>query len=61
MLTPKLQLLVSTVARLLRRRAESSLAKVRPMMNERLRQQYQRIQQYFKGGLPAQAQPPEYQ
>ena len=27
MLTPKLQLLVSTVARLLRRRAESSLAK----------------------------------
>jgi transitional endoplasmic reticulum ATPase len=43
------------------RHFESSLAKVRPMMNERLRQQYQRIQQYFKGGLPAQAQPPEYQ
>jgi transitional endoplasmic reticulum ATPase len=35
--------------------------KVRPMMNERLREQYSRIRQYFKGGLPAQVQPPEYQ
>jgi transitional endoplasmic reticulum ATPase len=35
--------------------------KVRPMMNERLREQYQRIEQYFKGGLPVTVQPPEYQ
>ena len=30
-------------------------------MNERLRDYYQRIQQHFKGGLPKQVQPPEYQ
>ncbi len=35
--------------------------KVRPMMNELIREQYRRIRQYFKGGLPAQVQPPEYQ
>jgi len=35
--------------------------KVRPMMNERLRDHYKRIKNYFKGGLPAQVQPPEYQ
>jgi transitional endoplasmic reticulum ATPase len=40
---------------------DHALGKVRPMMNERLREQYNRIEQYFKGGLPTQVQPPEYQ
>lgn len=42
---------------------ELALNKVRPMMNERVREQYRRIQQYFKGGLPSQMQVnlPEYQ
>ncbi len=42
---------------------EEALNKVRPMMNERVREQYRRIQQYFKGGLPSQMQVnlPEYQ
>jgi transitional endoplasmic reticulum ATPase len=30
-------------------------------MNERLRDYYAKIQQHFKGGLPVQVQPPEYQ
>ncbi|WOF15718.1 CDC48 family AAA ATPase [Methanoplanus sp. FWC-SCC4] len=38
-----------------------ALKKVHPMMNERLREQYSRIKQHFKGGLPAQVQPVEYQ
>ncbi|MBN2734168.1 MAG: CDC48 family AAA ATPase [Methanomicrobiaceae archaeon] len=38
-----------------------ALEKVHPMMNERLREQYARIKQHFKGGLPAQVQPVEYQ
>jgi transitional endoplasmic reticulum ATPase len=40
---------------------EAALAKVHPMMNERLREHYRRILQHFKGGLPAEIQPPEYQ
>jgi len=40
---------------------EEAQKKVRPTMNERVRTQYNKIQQYFKGGLPAQMQPPEYQ
>jgi transitional endoplasmic reticulum ATPase len=40
---------------------ESAQKKVHPMMNERLREYYQKIQQHFKGGLPKQVQPPEYQ
>lgn len=42
---------------------EKAFMKVRPMMNERVREQYARIQQYFKGGLPQQMQVnlPEYQ
>lgn len=40
---------------------EQARDKVRPMMNDRLREQYNRIKQYFKGGLPVQVQPPEYQ
>lgn len=35
--------------------------KVHPTMNENLRQYYGKIQQHFKGGLPKQVQPPEYQ
>lgn len=42
---------------------EKALMKVRPMMNERVREQYDRIQHYFKGGLPQKMQVnlPEYQ
>ncbi len=35
--------------------------KVHATMNERLRQYYQKIQQHFKGGLPKEVQPLEYQ
>jgi transitional endoplasmic reticulum ATPase len=44
-----------------RRHFEEAQKKVHPMMNERLREYYKNIQQYFKGGLPKQVQPPEYQ
>ena len=43
------------------RHFEEAQKKVHPMMNERLREYYQKIQQHFKGGLPKQVQPPEYQ
>ena len=43
------------------RHFEDAQKKVHPMMNERLRDYYQKIQQHFKGGLPKQVQPPEYQ
>jgi transitional endoplasmic reticulum ATPase len=43
------------------RHFELAQKKVHPMMNERLREYYQKIQQHFKGGLPKQVQPPEYQ
>ncbi len=43
------------------RHFEASLQKVHPTMNERLRESYGRIQQHFKGGLPKESQPPEYQ
>jgi transitional endoplasmic reticulum ATPase len=43
------------------RHFEEAQKKVHPMMNERLRDYYSRIQQHFKGGLPRQVQPPEYQ
>jgi transitional endoplasmic reticulum ATPase len=44
-----------------RRDFEEALAKVHPTMNENLRTYYGKIQQHFKGGLPKEAQPPEYQ
>ena len=44
-----------------KRHFEEAQKKVHPMMNERLREYYKNIQQHFKGGLPKQAQPPEYQ
>ena len=44
-----------------RKHFESAQKKVHPTMNENLRQYYDKIQQHFKGGLPKQVQPPEYQ
>ncbi|MDD1717951.1 MAG: CDC48 family AAA ATPase, partial [Methanoregulaceae archaeon] len=44
-----------------RRHFEESRKKVHPTMNARLRESYQMIQKHFKGGLPKEAQPPEYQ
>jgi transitional endoplasmic reticulum ATPase len=40
---------------------DAAQKKVHPTMNENLRQYYEKIQQHFKGGLPKQVQPPEYQ
>ncbi len=40
---------------------EQALGKVHPTMNKNLLESYQRIQQHFKGGLPKDVQPPEYQ
>ncbi|MEI8331180.1 MAG: CDC48 family AAA ATPase, partial [Methanomicrobiales archaeon] len=40
---------------------EEAQKKVHPTMNENLRNYYGKIQQHFKGGLPKQVQPPEYQ
>ncbi len=44
-----------------RQHFEQSLEKIHPTMNERLRESYSRIRQHFKGGLPRESQPPEYQ
>jgi len=40
---------------------EEAIRKVHPTMNDNLREYYGKIQQHFKGGLPKQVQPPEYQ
>jgi transitional endoplasmic reticulum ATPase len=40
---------------------EEARNKVRATMNERLNDYYKKIQQHFKGGLPKEVQPPEYQ
>ncbi|MDO8842501.1 CDC48 family AAA ATPase [Methanocalculus sp.] len=40
---------------------EAAIEKIHPTMNERLVEYYKRIQQHFKGGLPKQSQPIEYQ
>jgi hypothetical protein len=40
---------------------EDAIKKVHPTMNERVREFYEKVQQRFKGGLPAQMQLPEYQ
>ncbi|MDD1724267.1 MAG: CDC48 family AAA ATPase [Methanospirillum sp.] len=40
---------------------ESALGKVHPTMNTRLREAYERVKNYFKGGLPKKIEPPEYQ
>ncbi len=44
-----------------KRHFEEAQKKVHPTMNDNLRQYYDKIQQHFKGGLPKQVQPPEYQ
>jgi transitional endoplasmic reticulum ATPase len=44
-----------------KRHFDEAQKKVRPMMNEKLRDYYKNIQQHFKGGLPKEVQPPEYQ
>lgn len=44
-----------------KRHFDESLAKVHPTMNPRLKEYYERIRQSFKGGLPKEVQPPEYQ
>jgi transitional endoplasmic reticulum ATPase len=43
------------------RHFEDAHKKIHPMMNDNLRDYYGKIQQHFKGGLPKQVQPPEYQ
>ena len=40
---------------------EKALAKLHPTMNDNLREAYGKIQKHFKGGLPKEVQPPEYQ
>ncbi len=44
-----------------KRHFEEAQKKVHPTMNDNLRDYYGKIQQHFKGGLPKQVQPPEYQ
>ena len=43
------------------RHFNEALKKVHPMMNDRVREHYSRIRNYFKGGLAPEVQPPEYQ
>jgi len=43
------------------RHFSASRKKVHPTMNKVLRESYERVQQHFKGGLPKEVQPPEYQ
>ncbi|MDD3621972.1 MAG: CDC48 family AAA ATPase [Methanofollis sp.] len=40
---------------------EAAAKKVHPTMNERIKHYYGRVREHFKGGLPEQVQPPEYQ
>jgi transitional endoplasmic reticulum ATPase len=40
---------------------EAALMKVHAMMNDNLREYYRRQREHFKGGLPKEVQPPEYQ
>jgi transitional endoplasmic reticulum ATPase len=43
------------------RHFEAAIAKIHPTMNERSQEFYQRMRRFFKGGLPKEVQPPEYQ
>jgi transitional endoplasmic reticulum ATPase len=43
------------------RHFDEAIRKVRPTMNERSREYYRRMREVFKGGLPKEVQPPEYQ
>ena len=40
---------------------ERAIEKVHPTMNSRLKEAYDRVKVHFKGGIPKQAEPPEYQ
>jgi len=40
---------------------EAARDRVHPTMNDRVREYYHRLQRHFKGGLPQEVQPPEYQ
>ena len=40
---------------------ESAKQKIHPTMNQNIREWYKKIQDSFKGGLPKEVQPPEYQ
>ncbi|MHC1626091.1 MAG: CDC48 family AAA ATPase [Methanoculleaceae archaeon] len=40
---------------------EEARNRVHPTMNDRVREYYNRLRQHFKGGLPREVQPPEYQ
>jgi transitional endoplasmic reticulum ATPase len=40
---------------------ESAKQKIHPTMNQNIRDWYKKIQESFKGGLPKEVQPPEYQ
>ncbi|QSZ67201.1 AAA family ATPase [Methanofollis aquaemaris] len=44
-----------------REHLEKAAKKVHPTMNERIKDYYGRVREHFKGGLPEQVQPPEYQ
>ncbi|MDD1718520.1 MAG: ATPase, partial [Methanoregulaceae archaeon] len=44
-----------------KRHFDESVNKVHATMNKVLRESYDRIRQHFKGGLPREVQPPEYQ
>jgi len=40
---------------------EAAKQKIHPTMNQNIREWYKKIQESFKGGLPKEVQPPEYQ
>jgi transitional endoplasmic reticulum ATPase len=48
-------------ASVMERHFDDAVKKVRPTMNERSREYYRRMREVFKGGLPKEVQPPEYQ
>jgi transitional endoplasmic reticulum ATPase len=43
------------------RHFEQAIEKIHAMMNDNLREYYRRQREHFKGGLPKEVQPPEYQ
>jgi transitional endoplasmic reticulum ATPase len=43
------------------RHFEEAIKKIHPTMNERSLDFYKRMREVFKGGLPKEVQPPEYQ
>jgi transitional endoplasmic reticulum ATPase len=43
------------------RHFEAASGKIHAMMNDNVREYYRRMREFFKGGLPKEVQPPEYQ